>query len=49
MLYIYKDDLGTEIEEAEIPEDMKDLAEEYRAAMIEAIAELDEELNDEVS
>jgi len=41
---IYKDDLGTQIEESEVPEDMKDLAEEYRAAMIEAIAELDEEL-----
>lgn len=41
---IYKDDLGTEIEEIEIPEDMKELAAEYRAAMVEAIAELDEEL-----
>jgi elongation factor G len=41
---VYKDDLGKEIEEVEIPEDMKDLAEEYRAAMVEAIAELDEEL-----
>ena len=41
---VYKDDLGTEIEEVEIPEDMKELAEEYRAAMVEAIAELDEEL-----
>jgi elongation factor G len=41
---VYKDDLGKEIEEVEIPEDMKELAEEYRAAMVEAIAELDEEL-----
>ena len=41
---VYKDDLGTVIEEVEIPEDMKELTEEYRAAMIEAIAELDEEL-----
>ena len=41
---VYKDDLGTVIEEVEIPEDMKDLTEEYRAAMVEAIAELDEEL-----
>ncbi len=41
---VYKDDLGTQIEEIEIPEDMKALAEEYRAAMVEAIAELDEEL-----
>ena len=42
--YIYKDDLGKEIVEEEIPEDMKDKAEEYRMAMIEAIAETDEEL-----
>ncbi|GAA0127442.1 elongation factor G [Clostridium sp. CTA-19] len=41
---IYKDDLGREIEETDVPEDMKELAEEYRAALIEAIAELDEEL-----
>jgi elongation factor G len=41
---IYKDDLGTKIEETDIPEDMKDIAEEYRGAMIESIAELDEEL-----
>ncbi|MBU3178263.1 elongation factor G [Clostridium estertheticum] len=41
---VYKDDLGTQIEEIEIPEDMKELAEEYRAAMVEAIAELDENL-----
>ncbi|MGH4120673.1 elongation factor G [Clostridium sp.] len=41
---VYKDDLGTQIEEIEIPEDMKELTVEYRAAMIEAIAELDEEL-----
>lgn len=42
--YIYKDDLGKEIVEEEIPEDMKDQAEEYRMAMVEAIAETDEEL-----
>ncbi|MGV8984482.1 elongation factor G [Clostridium sp.] len=41
---VYKDDLGTQIEEIEIPEDMKELAQEYRAAMVEAIAELDEDL-----
>ncbi|KAE9635558.1 elongation factor G [Defluviitalea raffinosedens] len=42
--YIYKDDLGKEIVEEEIPEDMKEQAEEYRMAMVEAIAETDEEL-----
>jgi len=41
---VYKDDLGTQIEEIEIPEDMKELSQEYRAAMVEAIAELDEDL-----
>ena len=41
---VYKDDLGTQIEEIEIPEDMKELSVEYRAAMVEAIAELDEDL-----
>ncbi|MBR8827646.1 MAG: elongation factor G [Gomphosphaeria aponina SAG 52.96 = DSM 107014] len=41
---IYRDDLGQEIEEIEIPAEIIDLAEEYRARMIEAIAETDEEL-----
>lgn len=42
--FFYKDDKGKEIEEAEIPEDMKAQAAEYREKMVEAIAELDEEL-----
>ncbi|WP_035292554.1 elongation factor G [Clostridium sp. KNHs214] len=41
---IYKDDLGKEFETTEIPEDMKELAEDYRSQMLEAVAELDEEL-----
>ncbi len=41
---VYKDDLGKVIEEEDIPEDLKDLAEEYRFKMVEAVAELDEEL-----
>jgi elongation factor G len=41
---IYTDDLGTTSEATEIPEDMKELAEEYRTKLIEAIAETDEEL-----
>ncbi|WP_138207396.1 elongation factor G [Haloimpatiens lingqiaonensis] len=41
---IYKDDLGKEIETTEIPEDMKELAEDYRSQMLESVAELDEEL-----
>ncbi|MEG2088479.1 elongation factor G [Niameybacter sp.] len=42
--YIYKDDLGKDIDCVEIPADMVDKAEEYRAAAIEAICETDEEL-----
>ncbi len=42
--YIYKDDLGKEIEETEISAEMKTQAEEYRAKLVEAIAENDEEL-----
>ena len=41
---IHKNDLGTEIERIEIPAELKDKAEEYRAALIEAVAETDEEL-----
>jgi elongation factor G len=41
---IYKDDLGKEMEVVEIPEDMKEKAEEYRNALLEAVAEQDEEL-----
>ncbi|EKN65170.1 translation elongation factor 2 (EF-2/EF-G) [Schinkia azotoformans MEV2011] len=41
---MYGNDLGTDITVADIPEDMKDLAEEYRGKLIEAAAELDEEL-----
>ncbi|KXG74786.1 elongation factor G [Thermotalea metallivorans] len=41
---IYKDDLGKEIEITEIPADMMDKAEEYRLALVEAVAEADEEL-----
>jgi len=42
--FIHKDDLGKEVEETDIPDDMKDLASEYRDKMIEAVAEQDEEL-----
>lgn len=41
---VYKDELGKEFEETDVPADMMEMAEEYRASMIEAIAELDEEL-----
>ena len=42
--FIHKDDLGKEIEETEVPADLKETAEKYRAAMVEAAAEQDEEL-----
>jgi len=42
--YYYTNDLGTEIEEREIPADYADQATEYREMMIEAISEHDEEL-----
>ena len=41
---IYLDDLGNTIDETEIPADLKDAAEEARAALIEAVAETDDEL-----
>jgi len=40
---IYYDDLGKDMRVEEIPEDMRGKAEEYRAAMLEALAEADEE------
>jgi len=39
---IYKDDMGKEMEEIEIPEDMKAQAEEWRDKMLEKVAEGDE-------
>ncbi|MBC5580292.1 elongation factor G [Anaerofilum sp. BX8] len=41
---IYYDDLGKDIRVEEIPEDMKAKAQEYHDALIEAVAENDEEL-----
>ena len=42
--YIYKNDLGTEIEETEIPEEYKEKAEEYYTALVEAVADHDEDI-----
>ncbi len=41
---IYYDDLGKDVRREPIPDDMKELAEKYRTAMIESIVEMDEEL-----
>ena len=42
--FVHKDDLGKDIEVCEIPEDLKAQAEEFRAKMVEAAAEQDDEL-----
>ena len=41
---IYKNDLGTDIEVTEIPEDLVDLTEEYRMKLLEYLADYDEDL-----
>ena len=42
--YIYNDDMGKDISVVDIPDNMKDQAEEYRVKMLESICEQDEEL-----
>ncbi len=42
--YIYNDDKGDDISITEIPDDMKDEAEEYRTELLEKICELDDDL-----
>ncbi len=42
--YIYKDDLGKDIEQTEVPSDMIDLVSDWRSKLMESIAETDEEL-----
>jgi elongation factor G len=42
--FVYGNDLGTDIQEVEIPEEVKDLAEEYRTKLIESVAEVDDAL-----
>ncbi|MBW4637374.1 MAG: elongation factor G [Gloeocapsa sp. UFS-A4-WI-NPMV-4B04] len=42
--YIYNNDQGTDIEETDIPAEMQAMAEEYRAKLVEAVAETDEAL-----
>ncbi|PAE36936.1 elongation factor G [Bacillus sp. 7884-1] len=42
----YSNDLGTDIEVREIPEEYLPLAEEWREKLVEAVAELDEELTE---
>jgi len=42
--YVYYDDLGKDIRVEEIPDDMKEKAQEYHEAMIEHVVEQDDEL-----
>ena len=42
--YYYGNELGNDITEGDIPEDMMELAEEQRERLVEAVVELDEEL-----
>ena len=41
---VYEDDLGKVADEVAIPDDMKDIADEYREKLLEAVAEEDDEL-----
>ena len=41
---VYYDEMGNDMRVEEIPEDMKEKAEEYRNELLEAVAELDEDL-----
>ena len=41
---VYYDDLGNDIREEEIPEDLRDLADEYREKLLEAISDYDDEI-----
>ena len=43
---VYYDDLGKDMRVEEIPEDMRELAEEYHAAMVESICETDDAIMD---
>lgn len=42
--FIYGNDVGTDIKETEIPDDVKELAEKYRLTLVEAVAETDDTL-----
>ena len=42
--YIYTNDIGTDIQVEEIPDDMKEKAEQYRSELLEHVAEMDDEL-----
>lgn len=41
---IYNDDLGKDMVDTDIPDDIRDIAEEYRVKLIEAVAEIDDSI-----
>ncbi|NET70598.1 MAG: elongation factor G [Sphaerospermopsis sp. SIO1G2] len=43
---VYTNDMGTDIEDVDIPEDVKEQAEEYRLKLVEAVAETDDALTE---
>ncbi|MBM3244803.1 MAG: elongation factor G [Candidatus Omnitrophica bacterium] len=45
-LYLYKDDLGKDIQAQEVPEELKADVEKYRAVLIEKLAEADDDILD---
>ena len=45
---VYYDDEGKDVREEEIPDDMKDLAQEYRDAMVEAVVEANGDVDEEL-
>jgi elongation factor G len=44
--YIYNDDIGNDIAEVDIPDDVKDNAEKFRIKLIESVAETDDALTE---
>lgn len=44
--YIYSNDLGTDIQEADIPEEVQQQAQEYRVKLVEAVVETDDALTE---
>ena len=42
--YLYNNDLGTDIQEVAVPEDLQEVVEEYRVKLIESVAEADDAL-----
>ncbi len=42
--YIYSDDLGTDVREVEIPDELKQEAQKFREKLIEVVADIDEEI-----